>query len=121
MSPSKIASRIDRARGKPCPYCRNPMSGRSGNHGNAPTREHVNPRVRGGGPIVIACRKCNTDKGDLSLREWATILLMRNDFRGKIVSALARDLAMGTARVQTGVDFSDRNVDPIGFGPGIFA
>jgi 5-methylcytosine-specific restriction endonuclease McrA len=52
--------------GKPCAYCGNPMA--------APTRDHIHPRWRGGtleeGNKVLACKRCNSDKGSKSLASW---------------------------------------------------
>jgi 5-methylcytosine-specific restriction endonuclease McrA len=40
------------------------------------TRDHVVPRAHGGGQrgnIVPACRACNSDKGDKTLRAWLAV------------------------------------------------
>jgi len=54
--------------GKACAYCEQPVVG-------LPDPEHVLPLSRGGRNditnLVAACRPCNTDKGDLTLTEWA--------------------------------------------------
>lgn len=54
--------------GSVCAYCKQPADG-------LPDPEHVMPLSRGGrndmSNLVAACRKCNTDKGDLTLNEWA--------------------------------------------------
>lgn len=113
-----VPPRIDAARGKPCPYCRRSMKGYGSQRRDVPTRDHVNPRVRGGGPTLIVCRKCNSDKADLSLREWAAVLTLRHDFRAKTVSALSADLKNGKLRVVTGGALV---ANPIGLAEGVFA
>lgn len=54
--------------GQACAYCKQPTNG-------TPDPEHVLPLSRGGrndmSNLVAACRACNTDKGDLTLTEWA--------------------------------------------------
>lgn len=54
--------------GSVCAYCRCAVNG-------LPDPEHVVPLSRGGrndmSNLVAACRPCNTDKGDLTLTEWA--------------------------------------------------
>lgn len=56
------------AQGKVCAYCEQPCAG-------LPDPEHVLALSRGGRNdatnLVAACRQCNTDKGDLTLDEWA--------------------------------------------------
>lgn len=51
-----------------CAYCRQPIDGQ-------PDPDHVVPLSRGGhntiSNILPSCRKCNGDKRDLTLREWA--------------------------------------------------
>jgi hypothetical protein len=82
---------------------------------NSPTRDHVNPRVLGGGPTIMCCRRCNQDKSSLTLREWAGVLYGRKDYRAKIVAALADDLEAGR------LYFVPDVVDVIGLAPGLFA
>lgn len=50
-----------------CPYCNGRMRGR-GRY--APTRDHINPRKRGGGPTITVCQSCNVFKADKSVLEW---------------------------------------------------
>ena len=70
--------------GKPCAYCEKPMA--------VPTRDHVLPRVHGGtldGPNkVLACYRCNQDKGCSSLRKWLRRLRRAADPRAEIVARL---------------------------------
>lgn len=60
--------------GKVCAYCEQPITG-------LPDPEHVMPLSRGGRNdltnLVAACRMCNSDKGDLTLTEWAIDRLRR--------------------------------------------
>lgn len=60
----------DKAHGLPCMYCWEPMDGA--------TWDHVIP-ISKGGPntrenLVVVCRRCNHDKGDLSLPEYEGLL-----------------------------------------------
>lgn len=59
-----IWMRFDRC----CAYCERPIAGQ-------PDPDHVVPLSRGGadavGNLLPACRSCNSDKGDLTLDEWA--------------------------------------------------
>lgn len=112
--------RLARAWGRPCPYCNAPMKG-NGRRADSPTREHINPRANGGGPIIIVCKRCNSDKASYSLRSFAAWLLMTNSPRGRIVSRLAAALDNGTLRVLTSDEVNNHGGDPIGIGPGIFA
>lgn len=52
--------------GPGCHYC--------GREGERPTLDHVTPQSRGGSNalwnLVLACPKCNSEKGDLPLAEW---------------------------------------------------
>lgn len=34
------------------------------------TRDHVNPRSKGGGVVVICCTTCNGIKGDMNPEDW---------------------------------------------------
>lgn len=71
------------ANGKRCAYCDQPIDG-------LPDPEHVLPLSRGGRNdltnLVAACRRCNADKNDLTLDEWATDRARRG------LPALALDL-----------------------------
>lgn len=55
--------------GRVCAYCEQAVEG-------LPDPEHVLPMSRGGrndrSNLLASCRACNTDKGDLTLSEWAT-------------------------------------------------
>lgn len=76
----------DRARGLPCLYCWLPMS--------APTWDHVVPLSKGGpntrGNLVVVCRYCNADKGDLSLFEYEGFLKATNHEQGRRVALFSR-------------------------------
>ena len=69
----------------PCFYCgrtcrsRPSRPSRKGNRpGDACTTDHLTPRSRGGtndpDNVVLACRQCNEDKGDLDLEEFRLVL-----------------------------------------------
>ncbi len=111
---TQLIDRCTRALGRPCAYCGIRMKGRAPRL-DSPTRDHVNPRVNGGGPIVMCCRRCNQDKMALTLREWVGVLYGRKDWRWKIV----RDL--GLALEQGRLKFVPDAVDVSGLAPGIFA
>lgn len=71
---------VDEAVGKPCPYCDRIMSDRGlPSDRRFPTREHLLSRSRGGrlSPEnrLIVCARCNEDKGDRTLAEWAAFLI----------------------------------------------
>lgn len=65
---SQVMAQYQR-QGYSCAYCKRPALG-------LPDPEHVLALSRGGrndmSNLVAACRACNTDKGDLTLTEWAT-------------------------------------------------
>jgi hypothetical protein len=87
--------------GQPCPYCGQKMTGPpfqtapgvKQRHGKAMvTRDHIIPRSRIRGEpaqrIIIVCRRCNSDKGDMTLDEWVVWLDDRFDIRRARVRAL---------------------------------
>lgn len=82
---------VEAAVGKLCPYCGWPMTGVPPNQ---PTRDHINPTVRGGANtpanIIIVCKACNEDKGDHTLTEWYFILLGAEDRRAQHVARLLK-------------------------------
>ena len=49
-----------------CPYCCAGMRGKR----NAPTRDHINPKSRGGGPSIKVCAACNNFKADMPVLVW---------------------------------------------------
>lgn len=53
---------------KPCKYCTRPMDRASAQL--QATRDHFNPRSKGGGPVVICCITCNSIKGDMNPEDW---------------------------------------------------
>lgn len=116
------SARLEAASGKSCPYCNNRLARQHHKRGDAPTRDHIYPQSRGGRLIVICCRKCNADKGDMTLSEWATVLVARHDFRAKTVSALAADLINGKRCVLPGHVIAVSLMDfAIGIADGVFA
>jgi len=65
-----------------CPYCLKPMSPKE------MTRDHVIPKSRGGkteeSNIIIVCKRCNQEKGALTLeeyKEWKRLNTIRNGGR----------------------------------------
>lgn len=65
-----------RAAGRLCPYCEKPMNGnRNGRH--AASIDHRTPRSRGGSNDgrnkLVACRRCNEDKGSLTVEEYLLV------------------------------------------------
>lgn len=77
-------------KGRPCPWCGNPMryEGGRGQGRHAPTDEHLVPRVRGRGlgPRPVVCAKCNQDKGQMTLDGFLGVLNARGDKRAKHVA-----------------------------------
>lgn len=69
--------------------------------GLQPTRDHVLPRSRyrrlprshAINNTVQVCRRCNQDKGSLTLREWHVELRAKHDQRAKIVTAVIEERA----------------------------
>ena len=63
-----------------------------------PSRDHVQPKARGGrgSPTLICCARCNSNKGDKTLEEWAVVLTKKRDARALFVRMLADQLANGT-------------------------
>lgn len=62
--------------GRPCHWCKRQMA--AGDRYLTPTRDHVEPRSRGGASeirnIVWACAACNNLKGDMSLAAWYALM-----------------------------------------------
>lgn len=67
-----------------CPYCGQRLSLLSQYRGR-PSKDHILPRSRFrqplGGSTVSVCRRCNGDKGNLTLSEWVVRLLWKSDPR----------------------------------------
>lgn len=56
-----------------------------------PSRDHLHPRSRGGTLTdlhnrVIACARCNADKGSLSIGRWLARLAATCDVRAAVVA-----------------------------------
>lgn len=64
-----------------CFYCGVLTQARRANQPDTKTRDHLTPSSRGGssdaGNIVVACRKCNGDKGGLTLDEYRAVISLR--------------------------------------------
>src|SRR5690242_13095852 len=75
-----------RNRGKPCPYCNQPMrDGRS-----HPSPDHIWPHSKGGTlgeNVVFVCYQCNQDKRATPLRVWHARLVAKGDKRARFVGA----------------------------------
>lgn len=67
-----------------CPYCDNPMRGKR----HAPTRDHINPKTRGGGPCVTVCAWCNVFKANRTVLHWLMLLEMHRPARVQAVCRL---------------------------------
>lgn len=85
-----IGGRRLKERGKPCPYCGQPMrQGRS-----RPSPDHLWPRSKGGASglnIVYACQQCNHDKAEMTIDEWLAKLERNSDRRARHVKAFIAD------------------------------
>lgn len=82
---AQIGGRRLKERGKPCPYCRQPMTYRGAHEA---TPDHVTARAkggRGGINILYVCRRCNLDKKDMSPVEFHAKLVAASDRRAAIV------------------------------------
>ncbi len=73
--------------GKTCPYCSNVMLAH-GHHRNQPSRDHLRPQSKKGKRrhgLVVVCKGCNEDRGDLDLGDWWLLLHRGGDHRAKHV------------------------------------
>jgi hypothetical protein len=59
-----------RGAGERCAYCERVLESTRSLSNVRATRDHVEPRSRGGRETVWCCRRCNTLKADLSIEEW---------------------------------------------------
>lgn len=102
---------LDRYDKTPCPYCRKQMLVLV--RRLAPTRDHVHPKSRGGsdGPenILVVCSKCNNDKGNLTLAEFAGTLEWRCDPRERYVRQVieARRLVSLSVALRTATEAAE--------------
>lgn len=57
-----------------------------------PTREHKQPRSKGGkdgnGNVVLACRRCNNEKGNMTLSEYREYLEVTKGCTGRVARKL---------------------------------
>jgi 5-methylcytosine-specific restriction endonuclease McrA len=72
----------------PCRYCGVLMTDWNGREDwRAPSRDHQIPRARGGRNVVenieIICRRCNSDKGNLTPEEFTNRLSHSNGERAR--------------------------------------
>jgi hypothetical protein len=98
---------VERFSGVDCPYCRMPMGQ---TYWSQPTRDHVVPTSKGGDNtptnIIVACRRCNGDKGGMHLSRWYGYLYATKDPRAKIVHD-AIEKACGDDRALMSVFYSE--------------
>lgn len=47
----------------------------------AATKDHVNPKVLGGGPVIMVCAECNNLKGSAPLEDWLDFLMAERPTR----------------------------------------
>ena len=116
--------RLILANGLACPYCGRTLRLNAKRSGQAPTRDHVNPKSLGGGPTIICCRRCNQHKADQALSEWAATLTRTGDRRASRVRALDDGLKNGTLRIRTEIEASmiaKAGAGDVGLAEGLFA
>lgn len=57
-----------------CAYCKMPFNAANPHSPNYPTKDHKVPKSRGGmsgaDNLVWACRRCNQEKGDMTVSEY---------------------------------------------------
>lgn len=89
--------------GTPCAYCAEPMTDIEGpNHPDArhPTHDHIDPRSRGGSNwprnLLVACYRCNHEKGSMTLQEWHALLQSSGDDRARHVAWVLAERCMVT-------------------------
>lgn len=64
-----------------------------------PTKEHKQPRSKGGKNgqnIVLACRPCNNEKGDMTVREFREYLEVTKGCRGRVARGIRWRKHIGT-------------------------
>lgn len=73
--------------GKPCPYC-----GCSMDDVRHPTRDHVQPKAKGGADepsnILIVCKPCNQDKADQTIGAFYGAMIAADDPRAEHLALL---------------------------------
>jgi len=78
-SNTKLMREIRERDGNRCRYCACAVDWRDRRGPKGGTYDHVTPLSRGGGAgidnVVVACRQCNSSKGDKLLPEWGHVLL----------------------------------------------
>jgi 5-methylcytosine-specific restriction endonuclease McrA len=93
MSTVPLRANLVAVIGSPCPYCGQTMQIPD----RPPSRDHIKPRSKGhrlDGNRALVCRRCNHDKGSLSLGQWLTRLSRVGDSRADHVAAFIEcDLA----------------------------
>lgn len=60
----------DNGHGATCAYCKRMLVGAPSRSALMATRDHEEPKCRGGLRTVWACFTCNTMKGNMTLAEW---------------------------------------------------
>lgn len=59
------------------------------------TKDHINPKSRGGGPIVKCCEACNNLKADMPVLRWLQWLEENRPHRLRSVARLFDGLQIG--------------------------
>ena len=88
---AKIGGRRLKDRGKPCPYCGQPMAARGAHR---PTPDHIRAKSKGyglGTNVLYVCWRCNQDKYTYSLAEWLERLRAANDPRAAHVAKVIKE------------------------------
>ncbi len=99
--------------GKPCAYCKRPMSVRT--PGLMPTRDHVHPRSKGGREIVWACDTCNFMKDDMLPAEWKAFMLANPYWWTKRKRTAAPKVPVGRIPANVPLAYPDNPMMQAGF------
>lgn len=75
-----------------CYYCKCPFNWDDPTSEYYPTREHKQPRSKGGrnghGNVVLACSRCNNEKGAMTLRQYMEYREVTKGCRGLVARKL---------------------------------
>ena len=103
--PPRKAGRFVVSRGRTsCYYCRCSFDWDDPRSEFAPTREHKQPRSKGGrnhgGNVVLACYRCNQEKGAMTLAEFREYLDVTKGCSGPVARRLRWKKHKGLMRFQ---------------------